>query len=89
MIWTDLQTAFDNANHNVLTEKMEFKFGLNGLTFIYQIRNLKFIIRTISHSLETSYAEFLKDQFQRHYFFFYILMICHKLLTVNCWLLTA
>ena len=44
MIWTDLQKAFDNANHNVLSEKMEF-IGLSEETikwFKFYLSNKKF-----------------------------------------------
>ena len=62
MILVDLQKAFDTVNHNVLIKKMEF-LGFSGLNIIYQIGNSKFILKILSRSLKTSFAEFFKEPF--------------------------
>ena len=67
MISIDLQKVFDTVNNNILLKTMELKDSLkkqqNGSNLIFQIGNSKFILRILSQSLETSYAEFLKDPF--------------------------
>ena len=69
---------------NAISKIIHFYF----INRIFQIGNLKFILRILSQNLETSCAELLKDPFQDHSFFRYIQMVCHKLLTVNyCYML--
>ena len=67
MILIDLQKTFDTVNHNVLLKKIEFKRFFEETRKWFksycEIRYSKFILRTLSQSLETSYADFLKDPF--------------------------
>ena len=65
MILIDLLKAFDSANHDILLKKMEF-IGFSDETpkwFKYYLSNKKFKvhIRTLSKSLETTYAEFFNS----------------------------
>ena len=62
MILVDLQKAFDTVNQNVLIKKMEL-LGFSGLNINYQIGNSKFILKILSRSLKTSFAEFFKEPF--------------------------
>ena len=78
MILVDLQKALDTVNHNILLKKMEF-LGFfeetkqnkkkKDLNLVCRIGNSKFILRILSQSFETSYAEFLKDPSKDHSFF--------------------
>ena len=53
---------------NAISKIIHFYF----INRIFQIGNLKFILRILSQNLETSNAEFLKDPFQDHSFLSYI-----------------
>ena len=53
---------------NAISKIIHFYF----INRIFQIGNLKFILRILSQNLETSYGEFLKDPFQDHSFCSYI-----------------
>ena len=67
MILIDLQKAFDAANRDILLKKMEFIGFSEEATKWFKSylsnRKFKIILRILSQSLETSYAEFLKDPF--------------------------
>ena len=53
--------------------------------FEAQIENSKFTLKILSHSLQTSYAEFLKDPFSKDLLF--VLYINDMLQAIDCKLL--
>ena len=65
MVLIDLLKAFDSATHDILLKKMEFTGFSDETTkwFKYYLSNKKFKvhIRTLSKSLETTYAEFFNS----------------------------
>ena len=66
MTLTDLQKTFDTVNYDISIKKMEFigfSEETNVLNLTYEIGNSKFILRILSQSLGSSYANFLKNPF--------------------------